>query len=133
MSSEAGHDTPNRDQTRSVFRSRPVRAGIALTALMLGSMAGGCLRETDGWLWDPSVVGRWEHTPTVVPVLDRIDIIEAGMLETVDVTDVRRKTCRSRRRSTGLARAMCWSSRSLTSSSREHRRSLRRSSIGLAR
>lgn len=89
MSSEAGHDTPNRDQTRSVFRSRPVRAGIALTALMLGSMAGGCLRETDGWLWDPSVVGRWEHTPTVVPVLDRIDIIEAGMLETVDVTDVR--------------------------------------------
>lgn len=89
VSSEAGHDTPNRDQTRSVFRSRSVRAGFALTALTLGSMAGGCLQETDGWLWDPSVVGRWEHTPTVVPVLDRIDIIEAGMLETVDVTDVR--------------------------------------------
>lgn len=56
---------------------------------MLSWLAGGCMQESDAWLWDPSVVGRWEHTPTVVPVLDRIDIIESGMLETVDVTEVR--------------------------------------------
>jgi len=33
----------------------------------------GC--ETDSWL-DPSVVGRWEHTPVTMPILDRIDVIE---------------------------------------------------------
>lgn len=62
------------------------------TAAALGICAGalplsGCL-ETDGWLWDPSVTGRWEHTPTVVPVLDRIDIIEADSDEFVETTEV---------------------------------------------
>jgi len=33
----------------------------------------GC--EADSFL-DPSVIGRWEYTPTVVPILERIDIIE---------------------------------------------------------
>jgi len=89
VSSEAGHRTPSQRRIRRGTRSASARAGIALGALMLSSLAGGCLQETDAWLWDPSVVGRWEHTPTIVPVLDRIDIIESGMLETVDVTDVR--------------------------------------------
>lgn len=33
----------------------------------------GC--EADSWM-DPSVVGRWEHTPITMPILDRIDVIE---------------------------------------------------------
>ncbi|MGD9693681.1 MAG: polysaccharide biosynthesis/export family protein [Phycisphaerales bacterium] len=56
---------------------------------MCAALAGlhGCgLSETDGWLWDPSIVGRWEHTPTVVPILDRIDLIERSEGEFVEVT-----------------------------------------------
>lgn len=89
MSSEAGHRTPSQRRVRRGIRSTSARAGLALGALALSSLAGGCMRETDAWLWDPSVAGRWEHTPTVVPVLDRIDIIEAGMQDSVDVTEVR--------------------------------------------
>ncbi|MBL0928439.1 MAG: polysaccharide biosynthesis/export family protein [Phycisphaerales bacterium] len=59
-----------------------VAAGAA--AALLGM--GGC--EIDGWLWDPSVVGRWEHTPTIVPVLERIDVIESQTGEFADVSPV---------------------------------------------
>lgn len=67
------------------------RASItrALGTLVLGGAllaAPGC--EWDGWLIDPSVVGRWEHTPTVVPILDRIDVIERDTGEFADVTDI---------------------------------------------
>ncbi|MFU8829127.1 MAG: polysaccharide biosynthesis/export family protein, partial [Phycisphaerales bacterium] len=89
MSSEAGQKAQCRPKTVSRTCSNPVRGAVALSALVLGMLAGGCMRETDGWLWDPSVAGRWEHTPTIVPVLDRLEIIEAGMLETVEVTEVR--------------------------------------------
>ena len=41
-------------------------AGLALTAT-------GC--EMDSYL-NPSITGRWEHTPVVLPILDRIDVIE---------------------------------------------------------
>jgi len=37
-------------------------------------MGTGC--ETDAWLLDPSVLGRWEHTPVELPVLNRIASIE---------------------------------------------------------
>ncbi|MEC9374156.1 MAG: polysaccharide biosynthesis/export family protein, partial [Planctomycetota bacterium] len=46
----------------------------------------GC--EVDAWLFDPSVVGRWEHTPTVVPILDRIDVIERDRGDFVETTPV---------------------------------------------
>ena len=68
---------------------RPSRSALLtlLAAIPLG--LGGCfLNETDGWLWDLSVVGRWEHTPTVVPVLDRIDVVESDSGDFVDVTQV---------------------------------------------
>lgn len=51
-------------------------------------LSGCVLNETDGWLWDTSVVGRWEHTPTVVPILDRIDVVEADSGDFVDVSQV---------------------------------------------
>ncbi len=46
----------------------------------------GC--EGDDWLINPSTVGRWQHTPTIVPVLERIDVIESDSGDYVDVTQV---------------------------------------------
>jgi len=67
---------------------RTVITRLVGTLVLGGAMfsAPGC--EWDGWLIDPSVVGRWEHTPTVVPILDRIDIIERDTGEFADVTDI---------------------------------------------
>lgn len=66
------------------------RATGALSLLAMASLSGpmvGCL-DYDSWLLDPSIVGRWEHTPTVVPILERIDVIERDTGEFVDVTPV---------------------------------------------
>jgi polysaccharide export outer membrane protein len=46
-------------------------AGLAIAPVMVGC-------ETDSFLFDPSVVGRWEHTPAQVPVLSRIASIEGA-------------------------------------------------------
>lgn len=51
---------------------RLTRAG-ALLASAGAIVLAGC--EVDSYM-DPSVLGRWEHTPASVPVLDRIDVIE---------------------------------------------------------
>ncbi len=61
---------------------------VALASILLASVAAltGC--EVDAWLGDPSVVGRWERTPTVVPILERIDVIETDTGEFVDVSEV---------------------------------------------
>jgi len=62
-----------------------------LPVVLIGaaSVLPGCwLNETDGWLWDLSVVGRWENTPTVVPILERIDVIESDSGDFMDVTEV---------------------------------------------
>jgi len=66
------------------------RLGTMRTALvgMLGvgaAMLGGC--ETDSFL-DPSVVGRWERTPTIVPILDRIAVIERAGEQQIEHSDV---------------------------------------------
>lgn len=62
---------------------RPRRATLALPLLMAG--LAGC--ELDSY-FDPSVVGRWEMTPTTVPILDRIAIIEKGTVEEVEYSEV---------------------------------------------
>jgi len=61
-------------------------APIGAAALTLGWL-GGC--EIDSYL-DPSVTGRWEHTPTMVPILDRIAIIEneTRRAEEIEYSDV---------------------------------------------
>jgi len=69
--------------TRSALLAR-----ITGTLLLGGTLLATAGCEWDGWLIDPSVVGRWEHTPTVVPILDRIDIIERDAGEFADVTDI---------------------------------------------
>lgn len=56
--------------------------------IALGGLAAlqGC--HLDSYI-DPSVVGRWERTPTVVPILERLAIIEGPEDEYVEYTDVR--------------------------------------------
>lgn len=67
-------------------RADAARRAVAL-ALLAGTLLGlpGC--EIDSFM-DPSVIGRWENTPTIVPVLERIDIVERDTGEFVDVTPV---------------------------------------------
>jgi protein involved in polysaccharide export with SLBB domain len=67
-------------------RDRLLRTCVGAVGAAALLQALGCT-NVDGWMWDPSIVGRWETTPTVTPVLDRIDIIEAGTGEFIDVTD----------------------------------------------
>lgn len=66
-------------QTRAVTNKRHPRntagtvAGRVLPLLVLICGFAGC--ETDSYL-DPSVTGYYETTPTTIPVLERIDVIE---------------------------------------------------------
>ncbi|MEM1328997.1 MAG: polysaccharide biosynthesis/export family protein [Planctomycetota bacterium] len=59
-------------------------------ALVLG--AGALLATSTGCEWDsfidPSVMGRWERTPTVVPILERIASIEGESDDFVEYSDV---------------------------------------------
>ncbi len=71
-----------------VSTRRPAAALARAGALGLGLAAAaafpGC--EADSWLFNPSVVGRWEATPTIVPVLERVDVIEADTGDYVEIT-----------------------------------------------
>ncbi len=64
----------------------PRRAALGLLSVLAIAPLTGCL-DSDSFL-DPSIVGRWENTPTVVPILERIDVIERDTGEFVDVTPV---------------------------------------------
>ncbi len=64
---------------------RGVRWGAPAGALGAALLCGGC--QWDSFL-DPSVLGRWESTPTVVPILERIDVIERDSGEFVETTPV---------------------------------------------
>lgn len=59
-------------------------AALALSAG--GALLWGC--EADSFL-DPSVVGRWEQTPTIVPVLDRLASVEGPVAEGVESSQIR--------------------------------------------
>ncbi len=64
------------------YRTRLAMVSIAGAAFGLG----GCT-ETDSFLYDPSVMGRWERTPTMVPILTRIASIEGTTEELIEYTD----------------------------------------------
>jgi polysaccharide export outer membrane protein len=64
-------------RTRGRLHALKAAAGMAL---LLAGLAG-C--ETDSFL-DPSITGRWEHTPTTVPILERIAAIEDPRGELVE-------------------------------------------------
>lgn len=61
-----------RRQNRTFKRLGRVAALAALAGLA-GGVLTGC--ETDSFI-DPSVLGRWEKTPVIMPVLDRLSAIE---------------------------------------------------------
>lgn len=68
---------------RSINRAGTL-AGLGF--LMLGSaFLGGCAWDS---YMDPSIVGRWERTPTSVPILDHIGAIEDPNAEWVDVSEI---------------------------------------------
>lgn len=69
---------------RGMFGSRSRLAVTAMAGLAFG--LGGCA-ETDSYLYDPSVLGRWERTPTTVPILSRLVSIEGQGEELLDYTD----------------------------------------------
>lgn len=56
---------------------------LALSMIALAGLAG-C--EVDSFI-DPSVLGRWEKTPTVVPILDRVAVIEDTTGEEPEFTE----------------------------------------------
>lgn len=67
------------------------RAGLgSVSAALLASVAGvallgGC--EADSFM-DPSVVGRWERTPTTVPILERLSAIEGDYGQFVELSEI---------------------------------------------
>ena len=82
-------DRAQNGRPRGVDVSRRGRArGVAgrLLLVLAGLTLVGC--EADSWMFAPNVVGRWEHTPTRVPILDRIELIEPEAGDFVDVTPV---------------------------------------------
>ncbi len=92
------HRMPSSDnQPRHTPRTRwkPRGAWLARVAGVAG-LGGGLLalvacQDVDSWLFNPSVVGRWEETPTIVPVLERIDVIENDTGDFVEITQVTRE------------------------------------------
>ena len=79
MSQPIAHRSHSSSQSSQVRRSACV-VGIAVFALL-----SGC--ETDAWLGNPSVVGRWEHTPVEVPILTRLAAIEGPEDKRFEVTE----------------------------------------------
>ncbi len=61
------------------------RAGGVAIVLGGAALLGGC--QVDSFL-DPSIIGRWEATPTSLPILDRISVIEDDMGDMVETSDV---------------------------------------------
>jgi len=62
------------------------RAALALLASAGAPMLVGCQYAKDSY-FDPSVAGRWEYTPTVVPILDRIAAIEDEAADVIEFSD----------------------------------------------
>lgn len=77
----------NADQSRS-RRNRGARtfASFSLLAFVAAGLSG-CANDLNSW-WDPSIVGRWEYTPTTVPILERIDVIESDSGDFVETTEI---------------------------------------------
>lgn len=76
-------------QSSAKTTSTLARIGVTAIGTLL-ALAGlsGC--EVDSFLYDRSIAGRWERTPTSVPILERVAAIEdvsAGEAEYTDPTD----------------------------------------------
>ncbi|MGP1345225.1 MAG: polysaccharide biosynthesis/export family protein [Phycisphaerales bacterium] len=80
--SRGNHDRVHGTRTPAILKAI---AGSLLAASAALTFVG-C--EVDNFM-DPSIVGRWENTPTIVPILDRIDSIESDTGEFVEISQVR--------------------------------------------
>lgn len=86
------HGHTHREHTR---RGRVSPRTIGALACAAGAFGlGGC--NVDSFL-DPSVLGRWEQTPAIVPVLDNISAIEQGAGDDIETTEVRPEDLRPQR------------------------------------
>ncbi|MEL7472876.1 MAG: polysaccharide biosynthesis/export family protein [Planctomycetota bacterium] len=65
--------------------ARPSPARPVALALVAGAAMAGC--EVDSY-FDPSITGRWERTPTTVPILERLAAIEGPEEQFVEYTDI---------------------------------------------
>lgn len=72
----------DRVRGQNTLWAAPTRIALLATAVLA---LAGC--KVDSYL-DPSIVGRWEATPTIVPILDRIAIIEDGSGDEVELSQV---------------------------------------------
>ncbi len=70
---------------RSVSTSSRCPQWIAFGLLAFTTALTGC--ESDSFM-NPSVVGRWEHTPVTLPILKRLDVIEPADDGRLAVTSV---------------------------------------------
>ncbi len=77
----------NVDRNRAQSPVRRQLPSLVCALALAGAGLSGCTNELDSW-FDPSVLGRWEYTPTIVPVLERIDIIESDTGEYVETTEI---------------------------------------------
>jgi polysaccharide export outer membrane protein len=73
--------TPSR---RTFARSLRRKAALLLAPGAALALLAGC--EVDSFI-DPSVIGRWEWTPTQVPILESIATIEDSSGETIEYAD----------------------------------------------
>lgn len=83
MGPTAAYSTP-----RAWRRHASVLLSTAGLAAVLGAGLTGCTADLDSYM-DPSKVGRWEPTPTSVPVLDRIAAIEGPADQYVEHDSIR--------------------------------------------
>lgn len=77
------------DKTNSAARTPRSLVSTAGRVLAMGSLTLGvfALSGCKSSFMDPSVTGRHEWTPTIMPILDRISSIEEGSGDVVDYTD----------------------------------------------
>lgn len=66
--------------------ARSARAIVAIAGLAALGGLGGC--NADSYLWDRSQIGRWERTPTTIPILSRIAAIEGPEDEFLQISEV---------------------------------------------
>ncbi|QNN23007.1 hypothetical protein HED60_12260 [Planctomycetales bacterium ZRK34] len=67
------------------YRSRITACLLAMLGLSLGLLAG-CDMDSFG---DPSEVGRWENTPVVLPIIERLDVIDEDEEQIAGLSEIR--------------------------------------------
>lgn len=78
-------DYSNTSMTTKPSRNALKRGVLGLTALVMLPLTG-CTNHDS--FFNPSVTGRWEHTPTRVPILEHLAAIETPEDEWVEISEI---------------------------------------------